>query len=149
MTKAAAVPMIERYPSLKKGPIAVRSYFDPTVLNMGLERYGISLYDGVMHEEDLGCVTTNGVSRYLTGLNEFAPEVVLEEDDTKRAAMIKDIRQTVAVLEKAFASNIIKPEDPDFWNKVKRLKPDNEEFWGKIKIRCGNEPLVLDPKDPY
>ena len=30
------------------------------------------------------------------------------------------------------------------------LKHDNDEFWSKISIRCGNEPVILDPaKDPY
>lgn len=139
---------IEKHASNKKGPISVRSYFDPNISNMGLEKYGISLYDGVMHEEQLACIETNGISRYLTGLNEFAPEVVLEDDPDKKAAMIKDIRETVAQLERVFASNIVDPKDPEFWNKVKRLKPDNHDFWGKISIRCGNQPLVLDPKDP-
>lgn len=141
-------PLIERHPSNKKGPISVRPYFDANISNMGLEKYGLSMMDGVMHEEQLACITTNGVDRYLTGLNEFAPEVVLEEDDDKKAAMIKDIRETVAQLEKVFASNIIDPKDPEFWNKVKRLRPDNMEFWGAISIRTGNTPLVLDPKDP-
>lgn len=146
---ATTQPMkIEKHSSLKKGPISVRSYFDPNIPNMGLEKYGISLYDGVKHEEQLACVEANGIMRYLTGLNEFAPEVVLEEDEEKKEAMIKDIRQTVAQLEKVFASNIIDPKDKDFWNKVKMLKPDNDEFWGKITIRCGNQPLILDPKDP-
>lgn len=139
---------IEKHSSNKRGPISVRSYFDPNVSNMGLEKYGISLYDGVMHEESLACLETNGVSQYLTGLNEFAPEVILMEDPEAKAAKIKDIRETVAHLEKVFASNILDPKDKDFWNKVKRLKPDNHEFWGKITIRCGNSPLVLDPKDP-
>lgn len=146
---ATAPMMIEKHPSNKRGPISVRTYFDSNVPNMGLEKYGISLYDGVMHEEQLACVESNGVFRYLTGLNEFAPEVVLEEDTEKKEAMIKDIRETVAALEKVFASNVIDPKDPDFWNKVKKLKPDNDDFWGKITIRCGNQPLVLDPKDPY
>lgn len=141
--------MIEKHPSNKRGPISVRPYFDANIPNMGLEKYGISMYDGVMHEEALACIEANGVSRYLNGLNEFAPDVVLEEDPEVKAAKIKDIRETVANLEKAFASNIIDPKDTDFWNKVKRLKPDNHDFWGKISIRCGNQPVVLDSKDPY
>ena len=140
--------MIEKHSSNKRGPISVRSFFDPTVSNMGLEKYGISLYDGVMHEEALACIEANGISRYLNGLNEFAPEVALEEDSDVKEAKVKDIRETIAALEKSFASNVIDPKDPDFWNKVKRLKPDNHDFWGKITIRCGNQPLVLDPKDP-
>lgn len=139
---------IEKHSSNKKGPISIRPYFDSNISNMGLEKYGISLYDGVMHEEALACVETNGIRRYITGLNEFAPEVVLIENPDEKAAKIKDIRDTVAHLEKVFASNILDPKDKDFWNKVKRLKPDNDEFWGKIAIRCGNQPIVLDPKDP-
>ena len=145
----AIAPMkIEKHSSNKRGPISVRPYFDPNISNMGLEKYGISLYDGVMHEEALACIESNGISRYLTGLNEFAPDVVLEEDPEIKEAKIKDIRETVAQLERVFASNIIDPKDQDFWNKVKTLKPDNHEFWGKISIRCGNQPLILDSKDP-
>ncbi len=30
------------------------------------------------------------------------------------------------------------------------LKPDNDKFWSKISLRCGNDPVFLDPaKDPY
>lgn len=145
----ATAPMIEKHPSNKKGPISVKPYFDPNVSNMGLEKYGISLYDGVLHTEQLACIESNGISRYLTGLNEFAPEVVLIEDADLKAAKVKDIRETVAFLEKFLAANVIDPKDVDFWNKVKKLKPDNDEFWGTIMISCGNQPLVLDSKDPY
>jgi len=148
MAKLAPMTVIEKHPSNKRGPISIRPFFDANVANMGLEKYGLSLMEGVMHEEQLACITTNGIDRYLTGLNEFAPEVVLEEDKEKKAAMIKDIRETVAQLEKVFASNIIDPADPEFWNKVKRLRPDNMEFWGAITIRSGNIPVILDPKDP-
>ena len=140
--------LIEKHQSNKRGPISVRPYFDANVDNMGLQKYGLSLWDGVMHEEALAYVESNGVQRYLTGLNEFAPEVILIEDAEERAAKIKDIRETDAALEKQFASNIIDPKDPEFWNKVKKLKPDNHDFWGKIAIRCGNQPVALDPKDP-
>lgn len=148
MSTAKEPMMIEKHSSNKRGPISVRPYFDPNVSNMGLEKYGLSLHDGAMHEEQLACIETNGISRYLTGLNEFAPDVALCEDKEEKTAKIKDIRETVAFLEKAFASNMVDPKDPEFWNKVKRLKPDNHEFWGKISIRCGNQPLILDPKDP-
>jgi hypothetical protein len=30
------------------------------------------------------------------------------------------------------------------------MKPDNSKFWDKISLRCGNDPVFLDPeKDPY
>jgi hypothetical protein len=50
---------------------------------MGLETYGLSLYDGVTHHEQLACLENNGVVRYLTGLNEFAPEIRLLPDDKR------------------------------------------------------------------
>ena len=90
-----------------------------------------------------------GVKRYITGLNEFAPEVRLLPD-VDREARVKQIRAIVAQLEKELASNIIDPNDEQFWNKVKFLKPENDIFWSKIKIRCGNDPRFLEPeKDPY
>ena len=73
---------------------------------------------------------------------------MLPEDD--REAVIKQIRITVSQLEKELASNVIEPDDKEFWNKVRLLRPDNDDFWGKIVMRFGNEPIFLDPsKDPY
>jgi hypothetical protein len=143
------VVMVEKYPQNKRSTIAIKPYFDAAVDNMGLQKYGLSLFDGAFHEESIACLEINGIKRYLTGLNEFAPEVKtlpLEEQESK----IKQIRTIIAQLEKELAANVIDPEDKDFWNKVKLLKPDNGDFWDKIKIRCGNEPLHLDAeKDPY
>jgi hypothetical protein len=134
--------------TVKQTPIAVRPFFDSNASNMGLEDYGMSLFDGVTHHEQIACLENNGVVRYLTGLNEFAPDIrLLNEQD--KAARIKEIRAAVGELEKELAANVIDLDDPQFWNKVKLLKPDNSEFWNRISIACGNEPLFLDPKDPY
>ena len=63
---------------------------------------------------------------------------------------IKEIRKAVSQLEAELAANVIDPEDKDFWNKLTLLKPDNDSFWSRISMRCGNEPVFLDPvKDPY
>jgi hypothetical protein len=141
--------MVEKYPQNKRSSITIRPFFNPKVDNMGLQNYGLSLFDGAFHEEPIACLEINGIKRYVTGLNEFAPEVKtlpLEEQESK----VKQIRAVVAQLERELAANVIDPEDKDFWNKVKLLKPDNTDFWDKIKVRCGNEPLHLDPeKDPY
>jgi len=141
--------MVEMYPQNKKSTIAVKPYFDANIDNMGLQKYGLSLFDGAFHEESIACLEINGIKRYLTGLNEFAPEIKdlpLDEQEAK----VKEIRKIVSYLEKTLVSNVIDPEDKEFWNKVKLLKQDNGEFWDKIKIRCGNEPVFLDPeKDPY
>jgi hypothetical protein len=134
--------------TVKQTPIAVRPFFDSSASNMGLEDYGMSLFDGVTHHEQIACLENNGVVRYLTGLNEFAPDIrLLNEED--KASRIREIRAAVSELEKELAANVIDLDDPQFWNKVKLLKPDNSEFWNRISIACGNEPLFLDPKDPY
>ena len=130
--------MIEKYQLGKNQNIAIRPYVT-NADNMGLENYGLSLYDNVYHEEQLTCLDVNGVRRYLTGL-----------DASKRAAKVKQIRTAVAELEKELAQNVVSVDDPEFWNKIKLLKPNNDEFWSKISLRVGNDPLYLDPKkDPY
>lgn len=145
----SSVTIVEKYPQNKKSSIAIRPYFDVQVDNMGLQKYGLSLFDGAFHEETIACLEINGIKRYLTGLNEYAPEVKnlpLEDQEAK----VKQIRSIVAQLEKELAANVIDANDEMFWNKVKLLKLDNSDFWDKIKIRCGNEPVHLEPAtDPY
>ena len=143
-----SITIVERYPQNKKSTVSVRPYFDSTINNMGLEKYGLSLFDGVFHEEQLACLEQNGVIRYLTGLNEFAPEIKLLKGEDKEAR-IKEIRTAIAELETELAANVIEIDDAQFWNKVKLLKPDNKDFWNRINIACGNEPVFLDPADPY
>jgi hypothetical protein len=133
----------------KKSAISIKPYFDSSASNMGLETYGLSLFDGVIHQEQLACTERNGVVQYLTGLNEFAPEVKLIKDKDEREAKIKEIRTAVAELERDLASNVLDIEDTQFWNKVTLLKPDNADFWNKITIACGNDPVFLDPTDPF
>lgn len=135
-------------PTTKKSKIAIRPYVDTTVANMGLEDYNMTLYDGVKHYEQLACLENNGVVRYLTGLNEFAPEIKLLPEEV-RNSRVREIRSAVAELEKELASNVIDPNDTDFWNKVILLKPNNAEFWNKISIEAGNTPVFLDPANPY
>lgn len=132
----------------RKTAIAVRTFFDRNSSNMGLEIYEQVLFDGVKHHEQLACLEVNGVIRYITGLNEFAPEIKTLPTD-QREAKIREIRTAIVELERELAANVIEIEDKDFWNKVKLLGPNNKEFWNKIDIKCGNEPLYLDPKDPF
>ncbi len=135
-------------PKSTQSKIVIRPYFDARSENMGLENYGLSLFDGVKHQEQLACLEINGINRYLTGLNEFAPEIKKLSKEA-REAKVKQIRATVADLEAELASNMLDPEDKDFWNKVKLLKPDNIEFWNKIELSVGNEPMHIDINDPY
>lgn len=141
--------IVEKYQQGKNQTIAIRPYFNNDKQNMGLENYGMSLHEGVYHEESLACLEMNGVKRFVTGLNEFAPEVKKLAPGDKELK-VKEIRKAVSELEAELASNILDPEDKDFWNKVQLLKPDNDKFWSRISLRCGNDPVYLDPdKDPY
>jgi len=132
----------------KSGAIAVRPYFDPTIKNMGLENYGLVVQDGCLQTEQLTCIEQNGTKRYLTGLNEFAREVLQIKDEKKKEAVIKEIRTKVIFLEKAYGSNVIDIADKAFWEKVKTVHPSNDKFWDKVLISVGNEPVFLDPEKP-
>ena len=113
----SSVTIVEKYPQNKKSNITIRPYFNADVENMGLQKYGLSLFDGAFHEESIACLELNGIRRYITGLNEFSPEVKmlpLEEQEAK----VKQIRMVVAQLEKDLAANVVDPEDKDFWNKI-------------------------------
>ena len=146
---AKDVTILEKTDAVKDGSIAIRVYFNPDLDNMGLEKYNMSLHEGAFHSESIACLERNGIQRYLTGLNEFAPEVKSLPEPT-RSARVKEIRKNVVELEKELAANVIDIEDPEFWNKVQVVKPDNSEFWNKITIKAGNDPVFIDPKvDPY
>lgn len=137
-------PVSKRYTST----IAIRPYVDNGKANMGLEKYELALFDGIFHEEQLACLEVNGIKRYVTGLNEFAPDVKKLPVEEREAA-IREIRRIVAQLEAELAANFLDVDDKEFWNKVKLLRPDNDEFWSKISIRVGNDPLYLNPSDPH
>ena len=133
----------------KKTNVSIKPYFDNSVSNMGLENYGLSLFDGVIHSEQLACLEKNGVIQYITGLNEFAPDIRLIKDPEEKAAKIKEIRVAVAELERELAANVLDIDSATFWNDVKLLRPDNSDFWNKITIACANEPTFLDHNDPF
>lgn len=143
------ITILEKTDAVKDGAIAIRAYFNPDMDNMGLEKYNMSLHEGAYHSESIACLERNGIKRYITGLNEFAPEIKALPAE-KKAAKIKQIREHVVELEKELASNVIDVDDKDFWNKVQVVRPDNDAFWNKIMIKVGNDPVYLDPKvDAY
>ena len=76
---------INKAATARKTAIAIRPFFDKNVANMGLEIYDQVLFDGVKHHEQLACLEVNGVIRYITGLNEFSPEIKLLPKEEKEA----------------------------------------------------------------
>ncbi len=134
---------------IKKDVIRIMPYINPESENMGLTGYGMALHDGANQKEHLTYLEVNkGVRRYLTGLNEFAPEIVSMTDKDAQKARIKEIRNKVIFLEKCFGANELKIDDEKFWENVKTVHPKNYDFWNNIFIVCGNEPVFLNPELP-
>jgi hypothetical protein len=129
------------------GKVTIKPYTDPNQENMGLEKYNYVVFPNTFQVESLAAVEQNGKMRYLTGLNEFAPEVKLIKDPEQKTAVINDIRETIALLEKERAFNMIDPKDKEFWSKVELFKPDNSDIWGKVHLKLGNDDIMLDPKE--
>lgn len=135
------------------GLVAVRPYVDPKNSNMGLERYDMVLHQGTSHKEQLTCLEVFGIRRHLTGLNEFAPEIEKMADGAQKKAVVKQIREKVAYLERSLVNNdvtkYIDSKDPkDFWDKVEHIKWNNYAFWDTIFMEMTNDPIFLDPKNP-
>jgi hypothetical protein len=127
------------------GKVSIKAYCDPTQENMGLENYGYVVFPNTFQVETLAAVEQNGKARYLSGLNEFAPEIKQIKDTEKKKAIIDDIRKTVATLEAERAFNYLDPNDKEFWSKVQMFTPDNSDVWGKVLLKLGNDDQVLDP----
>lgn len=148
-TLEATKPKVKKLPILKILPY-INTDADADSVGAQLTKYNLVLHDGANYREQLTYLERNGVRRYLTGLNEYAPEVENIQDPDKKSATIREIRKKVVFLEKALSSNVIKDiDDPDFWNKVKTVHPTNHVFWNDIFIEPGNEPVFLNPEDPY
>jgi hypothetical protein len=144
--------------------------------NAGLEKYDMVVADGAQHKELLGLVERNGIKCYLTGLNELAPEVQNIKDAEKKEATIRDIRKTIVFLENSLAGNYTLTEkdidehdekgkptgkfSDSFWSKVTMFisqgpdkfddkKQRTPTYWDSVEIKCSNDTIYLDPKNPH
>jgi len=117
---------------------------------MGLTKENMVVFPTIEQSESMACVENNGQLRYLNGLDEFAPEIKAITNPKVKEAKIREIRETVARLEKEVALNGgLNVDDPDFWNKVTMFKPNNTAVFGKIKLVCSNDEVTLNPVDKY
>ena len=124
--------------------VSIKPFVQVGSKNMGLEKWDMAVHDGVLHEEPVICLEQNGIKRYITGLNEFAPEIK-NLDTVSKKTKIKQIRERVILLEKELASNVIDIKDEKFWEKVQIIRPDNFKFWDQITIQVGNKPVFFSP----
>ncbi len=150
VTAIASAPHVLQ-PVFSGTRITVRPYVDPRNDNMGLVKYNQALFDNCAHEEPLTMLELYGQPRYVTGLDEFAPEIDQILDQDARQGKIIQIRKNVAYLEQRLnGASKLDINDPEFWDKVKVLRPNNHDFWGEIKMVCGNDVIYLDPlKNPH
>jgi len=134
---------------VKQQSVFIRKNYDPSFKRMGMEKYpDIVLMDGTAQGEQLSCIDRNGVLRFVTGLDEFAPEVQNIADPEKKKSKIKQIREKVAWLEQMLNHKNIDPKDPDFWSKIERVHPGNKEFWQTVELVLDNVDKKLDVTSP-
>jgi len=140
----------KRKEEAKAGFYYIQPYSRPGVSNMGLEKYELVLNEGTQQIEQLTCLETiagSGVYRYVTGLDEEAPEIRRMENDAREVARLQ-IRTNVAFIEKSLTGNVIDVQDKDFWSKVVHLKPTNSSFWNNVSITVDNFAKGLDSSEP-
>ena len=88
-----SISIVSLAETAKSGSISIKPFFDPSKSNLGLEKYGLALFDGIFHEEQLACIERNGIQRYITGLNEYAPEVKLIANEEEKLQRLKKSEQ--------------------------------------------------------
>lgn len=124
-----------KQPTIGAKTVSIEQYFDPETPNLGLEKYGLSMFEGGGFVEDLGYTTFGDQIRYITGLDEFSDEVRNIEDPEERDARMQQIREARAYLEKYLGEGV--------------LDPLNTKFWSKVKLEVKTRRKYLDLKDPY
>lgn len=159
MTTTLEEPKVKRVELLRIMP-----YLNPDITDNDsiqaqlINKHHMVLHEGATQKEYLTCIERNGVKQYLSGLNEFAPEVQGITDPDKKSATIKSIRKNVAFLEQAMGANTIdsklinsstRETQKEFWDNVKIVHPNNHTFWDTVFVLAGNDPVFLNPKDPH
>jgi hypothetical protein len=126
--------------------VTIRPYVE-NVSNMGLEKHKQVLFDGAKYTIEMAAKEEGDTVRYLTGINPFAPEIEFLPQDEKEAK-VNEIKKIIIAAEAKLAGVSIKSEDPNWWDKVKKVRPDNIAFWSSndMKLVLTNEETPLDTK---
>lgn len=144
-----AKTIVDELREYRSSDILIKPYINPDepVENMGLEKYGQVLFEGTKHEQQLRCTIINGVTRFVTGLDEFA-DSVKRLPEAERKAKVKIIRETVSQLEKEMHGNKLDVDDEDFWAKTV-LSPHKPDYWATVNFSIGNDGKILDPNNSH
>jgi hypothetical protein len=131
------------------GKIYIRPYVNSNVDNMGMQKYDYVVFPGTHHRPTVAAIMDQGVTHYITGLNEFAPDVKAIKDPKEKEAKILEIRSIVAMLEMEKNFNRIEVSDPEFWKKVQTYRPDNQAIWADQNLtrELANDAIPLNPVD--
>jgi hypothetical protein len=127
----------QEFKQYKTNVVSIEQYFDPEFKNLGLEKYGMSMFDDGGLKVDLGYITIANKIRYKTGLDELSKEVTDIKDPTERDAKIQQIRKVIEFLETYFGKGTLDPTNIDFWSKI------NIEVRGRRKYLDLNDPQDL------
>ena len=132
------------------GTISIKPLVDNSNPNtLGLNDHGLAIFPSTQQREQITAYESNGIVRYASGLDEFAPEIQEITDQRIKEQKIKDIRIMVSYLERVIGRNHVDVNDEDFCDKVKTIHPNNAAFWNTVYIICDNNQRVLEPlKDP-
>lgn len=141
--------------SNKKTKLAIRPFLpdQAPIEDIGLWEAGEVLMPGAKQVDQIACLEgAAGVRRYVTGLNELAPEV-LRLAEKERKAKVRQIRTDIIYLEKILAANAISEDEKtmnlpttEFMDKVMIVKPNNFDFWESrdLFLSLDNGAIFLD-----
>ena len=132
----------------KYGHISIKPVVrDDDANDIGLSLYDLNMFPNSIHTEASTTIMRNGKEVFKTGLDEYDPVLQNMQNKEKKKAIIKDIRYTVAYLEKMTNAIILDVEDDHFWESVQTFRPDNKAYWSKIELRLKSEDRRLNPTE--
>jgi hypothetical protein len=110
---------------LKFSKVSIEPYFDPEVPNMGLEKYGLSMFADTEVQEYL---SKDQTGRYLTGLDPDSSKILYIEDDDVKTYKIDQINETISRLERIYGKGTLDARNDGFWSNfnltIKNCKKD-------------------------
>jgi hypothetical protein len=116
--------------------VYIKQYVDDSEFNMGLEKYGMSVFEGENGsgggKEYISYQQTGDTKVYLTGLDTDATSIEQIENEDVREQKIKEIEEVKTYLEK---------------KKKTELNSENESFWKGMYLDINKPSIKLNLND--